>query len=78
MVPSDYWKTLKSFMKTTTNFSIPPIFHNGSNVFDNNLKAKLFHDFFVNQTKLDETGATLPNLTLLNRETHNNINIAAD
>ena len=41
---SDYWKTLKSFIKPTTNSSISPIFDEGSYISDNNKKAKLLND----------------------------------
>ena len=75
---SDYWKTLKLFIKPTTISSIPPIFDEGSNISDNNKKAKLLNDFFVNQTNLDDTGATLPTLLLLDREPLNNITITND
>ena len=55
----------------------------GSNVLhnaitDNNKKAKLLNDFFVNQTKLDDTGATLPTLLLPDREPLNIITITND
>ena len=30
LATSDYWKTLKSFIKPPVDTSIPPIFHNGS------------------------------------------------
>ena len=75
---SDYWKTLKSFIKPTTNSSIPPIFNEDSYISDNNKKAKLLNDFFVNQTNLDDTGATLPTLLLPDREPLNNITITND
>ena len=75
---SDYWKTLKSFIKPTTNSSIPPIFDEGSYISDSNKKAKLLNDFFVNQIILDDTGATLPTLLLPDREPLNNITITND
>ena len=47
---SDYWKTLKSFKKSSTDTSIPLIFHNGAYVSDNDHTAKLLNEFFVSQT----------------------------
>lgn len=75
---SDYWKTLKSFIKPTTASSIPPILHDGSYISDNNQKAKLLNDFFVQQTQLDDSGATLPDFTPPDRQTLNNIQITPD
>ncbi|MCG7883757.1 MAG: reverse transcriptase family protein [Candidatus Thiodiazotropha endolucinida] len=75
---SDYWKTLKSFIKPTTNSSIPPIFNDGSYVSDNNKKAKLLNDFFVNQTNLDDANATLPNVLLSDRVSLDNIIFSPD
>ena len=50
LATSDYWKTLKSFIKPSVNTSIPPICHNGSYISDSSDKAKLLNDFFVSQT----------------------------
>ena len=75
---SDYWKTLKSFIKPSTNTSIPPIFHNGSYVSDNDPKAKLLNKFFVSQTIIDDSSATLPNSTFPVEDTLNNIMITVD
>ena len=75
---SDYWKTLKSFIKLSTDTSIPPIFHNGSYVSDNDHKAKLLNEFFVSQTIIDDSSATLPNITFPVEDTLNNIMITVD
>ena len=73
---SDYWKTLKSFIKPSTTSAVPPILHNGSCVSDNNQKAKLLNDFFfINQTNLDDTSATVPNVIRPGRESLNNITV---
>ena len=53
LATSDYWKTLKSFIKPSVNTSIPPIFHNGSYISDCSDKAKLLNDFFVSQTSFN-------------------------
>ena len=45
LATSDYWKTLKSFIKPSINRSIPPICHNGSYISDSSDKANLLNDF---------------------------------
>ena len=65
----DYWKTLKLFIKPSSDSSIPPIFNNGSyiraDISDNSDKARLLNDFNVSQILLDDSAATLPKTDLL-------------
>ena len=78
LATSDYWKTLKSFIKPSVNTSIPPICHNGSYISDSSDKAKLLNDFFVSQTSLDDSTATLSNTDLPANNTLHNIIITEE
>ena len=75
---SAYWKILKSFIKPSVDTSILPIFHNGSYISDSSDKAKLLNDFFVSQTSLDDSTATLPNTDLPANNTLHNIIITVE
>ena len=58
--PKDWWKTLKHFIKPDYSTSIPPL-HDGNTIYtDETDKASLLNDFFVGQTILDESQASLP------------------
>ena len=58
--PRDWWKTLKHFIKPEKSASLPPLY-NDDTVFTEEIdKATLTNDFFVEQTKLDESNASLP------------------
>ena len=78
MSSSDYWRTLKSFIKPSTSTTIPPIFDNGSHISDSDDKAKLLNDFFVSQTTLDESAAVLPDIAFPVVDTLNNIMITSE
>ena len=58
----DYWKTLKSFIKPSQNVTIPPLFHENIYVADNDEKANLLNNHFVEQTVLDDHLSSLPEL----------------
>ena len=75
---SDYWRTLKSFIKPSTTTTIPPIFDNGSHISDSDAKAKLLNDFFVSQTTLDDSAAVLPDIAFPVVDTLNNIMITSE
>ena len=45
--PSDYWKTLKSFIKPANNTKFPPINHDDVFIADSKQKAKLLDDFLL-------------------------------
>ena len=59
--PKDWWKTLKTVIKPMQDSSIPPLHINGETYTENRDKSKIFNDFFSDQTKLDESNASLPN-----------------
>ena len=75
---SDYWRTLKSFIKPSTSTSIPPIFDNGSYVSDSDEKANLLNNFFVSQTTLDDSAAILPDIAFPVVDTLNNLVITSE
>ena len=58
--PRDWWKTLKHFIKPTNTTSIPPLCKDDIVHTEEADKASLMNDFFVEQTILDESNATLP------------------
>ena len=58
--PRDWWKTLKHFIKPNNTTSIPPLSKDGIVHTEEADKASLMNDFFVEQTILDESNATLP------------------
>ena len=58
--PRDWWKTLKHFIKPEKSTSLPSLY-NDDTVFTEEIdKATLLNDFFVEQTNLDESNASLP------------------
>ena len=58
--PRDWWKTLKHFIKPNNTTSIPPLCKDDIVHTEEADKASLMNDFFVEQTILDESNATLP------------------
>ena len=68
----DYWKTLKSFIKTSNSVTIPPLLHENTYVADSDEKANLLNSYFVEQTVLDEHLANLPEPDDINDPTLNN------
>ena len=56
----DWWKTLKTFIKSDQTFSIPPLKSNDTIICDEKEKADKLNDFFTQQTHLDEHNAQLP------------------
>ena len=58
--PRDWWKTLKHFIKPNNNISIPPLCKDDIVHTEEAVKASIMNDFFVEQTILDETNASLP------------------
>ena len=71
--PSDYWKTLKSFIKPANKTTIPPINHDDVFIADSKQKAKLLNDFFVRQSVLNDSVALLPANTTPQGQTLTNI-----
>ena len=58
--PRDWWKTLKQFIKPNNTTSIPLLCKDDIVHTEEADKASMMNDFFVAQTILDETNATLP------------------
>jgi hypothetical protein len=52
-----YWNIVKSFMNydSTNSRSIPPLQVDGDLICDNKEKSKIVHEFFCNQSDLDDT-----------------------
>ena len=61
-----YWNIIKSLMNydSTDSRSIPPLQVDGDLICDNKEKAKIFNDFFCNQSDLDDTNILTPNTFL--------------
>ena len=62
---SDWWKTLKTFIKPTdkTN-AIPPLNYNGSIFTDEIDKANILNTYFTEQTKLDDDNKATPDVNI--------------
>ena len=61
--PRDWWKTLKHFIKPNNTTSIPPLSKDDIVHTEEADKASLMNDFFVEQTILHESNATIaPNI----------------
>ena len=58
--PRDWWKTLKQFIKPGQSSSFPPLYKDDIIYTEVGDKATLMNNFFVAQSELDETQATLP------------------
>ena len=61
--PRDWWKTLKTFIKPSQRVLIPPLEKDGCIYSDSKDKADIFHTFFANQSSLDDSNASLPDIT---------------
>ena len=61
--PKDWWKTLKHFIKPEHSTSLPPLHHDDAVFTEEPDKASLLNYFFVGQTNLDESQASLPSDT---------------
>ena len=61
-----YWNVIKSLMNydSTDSWSIPPLQVDGDLICDNKEKAKIFNDFFCNQSDFDDTNIPTPNIFL--------------
>ena len=58
----DWWSTLKSFINSNSNSSIPPLEY-GNKIYTNESdKANIFNKYFQSQTILDETNAVPPDI----------------
>ena len=70
--PSDYWKTLKSFIKPANKTKIPPINNDDVFIADSKQKANLLNDLFVRQSELNDSEAVLPAITIPQGQTLTN------
>ena len=61
--PRDWWKTLKTFIKPSQRVLIPPLEKDGCIYSDSKDKADIFNTFFANQSSLDDSNASLPDIT---------------
>ena len=61
--PRDWWKTLKTFIKPSQRVLIPPLKKDGCIYSDSKDKADIFNTFFANQSSLDDSNASLPDIT---------------
>ena len=67
--PKRWWSILKGFYKESENLcTIPPIEDGGNIIIDDAEKAKMFNQFFISASSLDETGALVPDHVLINEE----------
>ena len=55
-----YWQALRTKFSAKPKPIIPPLLHNNVLVNDPVCKAELFNDFFVSQTRLNESSTSLP------------------
>ena len=58
--PRDWWNTLKQFIKPGQSSSVPPLYKDDIIYTEEDDKVTLMNNFFVAQTELDRTQATLP------------------
>ena len=63
---SDWWKTLKSFIKPSSSISMPPLKHDNIYCYDDDEKANLLNSFFTSQTKLNDSNKTIPRPSPIN------------
>ena len=60
----DWWKTLKSFIKSPDDNAIPPLIYNDEVYSCNKDKANLLNNYFASQSNLHDDNAELPNLSI--------------
>ena len=60
----NWWRVAKNFMGNNTSSTYPPLFQNNNlTVTDNESKCNLFNNFFLGHSNIDDSNATLPDLT---------------
>ena len=55
-----WWHTVKFFLQKNETPDIPALLHDNKTFTDNEAKAQLLNEFFINQTKVDDTNFSLP------------------
>ena len=58
--PRDWWKTLKTFININKKSNIPPIKHNDNVFSDDLIKANILNNYFITQTKIDDSNVVVP------------------
>lgn len=58
----NWWQVSKSFLFMNKPLTIPPLLVNDSVITDDQAKAEVFNDYFVNQTYLNDTDKRLPTI----------------
>ena len=58
--PTSWWKTLKCFIKPDQASSLPPLNREGVIYCNDNDKANILNQYFIEQTVIEEDNANLP------------------
>ena len=72
--PKDWWKTLKQFIKPSSNSVIPPLSKEDIIYSEEKEKVEILNEHFSRQNSLDDTTATLPNIVQDNVSTLDTLN----
>ena len=76
--PTSWWKTLKSFIKPDQASSIPPLNREGIIYCNDNDKANILNQYFIEQTVIEEENATLPTTLPLPAHKFDSITVTPD
>lgn len=63
---SDWWRTLKSFIKPHSASVIPPLNKDATIISSNVDKANVFNDYFISQCQLNDDNTPLPDMNIPN------------
>ena len=58
-----WWRTVKHFMNKNHSTTVPSLIHDGKHIPDSLSKAEIFNSFFLEQSKVDSSSASLPEIT---------------
>ena len=58
-----WWRTVKHFMNKNHSTTVPSLIHDGKHIADSFSKAEIFNSFFLEQSKVDSSSASLPEIT---------------
>ena len=60
-----WWRTVKHFMNKNHSTTVPSLIHDGKHIHvpDSFSKAEIFNSFFLEQSKVDSSSASLPEIT---------------
>ena len=76
--PTSWWKTLKSYIKPDQASSIPPLNREGIIYCNDNDKANILNQYFIEQTVIEEENATLPTTLPLPAHKFDSITVTSD